>query len=87
MTIDRIIETASERGAVLAMQALGVTSGELSQRQARKVYGKYFADAVAAGRLAPCRVEDGRAGTKFYAVADILALRLRDQVKAQLIIK
>lgn len=54
MTIDRIIETASERGAVLAMQALGVTSGELSQRQARKVYGKYFADAVAAGRLTPC---------------------------------
>ena len=56
MTIDRIIETASERGAVLAMQALGVTSGELSQRQARKVYGKYFSDAVAAGRLTPCRV-------------------------------
>lgn len=65
MTIDRIIETASERGAVLAMQALGVTSGELSQRQARKVYGKYFSDAVASGRLTPCRVEDGRAGTKF----------------------
>ena len=81
--LERIITTSSELGAARAMEALGLTSGELSQRQALKTYGKWFQDALAAHRLNPVRVEDGRAGTRWYRVVDILALKVKDAVRAE----
>ena len=39
------------------MESLGVTSGEISQRKARDIYGKYFTDAVS-------REDSGLAGWK-----------------------
>lgn len=83
-SIGTLIKTCIELGSTQAMVNLGVTSGEISQRKARDTYGKYFTDAARAGRIRPCRVEDGRAGTKWYRVTDILALRAEDAVPAEL---
>lgn len=83
--LERIISTSSELGAVRALAALGLTSGEISQRRALKVYGKWFQEALAAHRISPVRVEDGRAGTRWYLVADILALKIKDATKAELL--
>ena len=53
-------------------------------RQAKKTYGKWFLDCIARERIFPCRVENGRAGTKFYRVADILALKVEDHARMEL---
>lgn len=77
--------TLVELGATLALERLGLTAGELSQRQARKVYGAYFDTLRKQGRIAPAHTEAGHAGTKFYRVADILACKAEDTRKAQLL--
>lgn len=86
-SMHRLIETASALGAARTIEALGLSAGELSQRQAVKTYGKWFADAVRQGRIAPARIEDGHAGTRYYRVVDILKLKTADAAQAQLIIK
>ena len=83
-TLDTIISTSIELGAARTCEILGVSSGEISQRRARDVYGKYFTDADRAGRIRPCRIEEGRAGTRWYRVVDILALKAADAAQAQL---
>ena len=82
--IERLIETCLELGSAKTMETLGVTSGEISQRRARDVYGKYFTDADKAGRIRPCRIEDGRAGTRWYRVVDILKMKAADAARAEL---
>lgn len=82
--IERLIETCIELGSAKTMETLGVTSGEISQRRARDVYGKYFTDADKAGRIRPCRIEDGRAGTRWYRVVDILKMKAADAARAEL---
>ena len=44
--------TAKEAQMIVAetLRQLGLASGEISERQARKTYGKPFTDAVAAGK-------------------------------------
>lgn len=82
--LQNLIQTACELGSTAAMVNLGVTSGEMSYRKGRDTYGKWFTDAVAAGRLFPCRVEEGKCGTRFYSVKDILALKVEDYSKCEL---
>jgi len=83
--LEILISTFAEMGSTKAMVNLGVVSPEISQRKARDIYGKWFTDAVSQGRLRPCRVEDGRAGTKWYCIQDILALKAADALnQAQL---
>lgn len=84
--LERIITTCTELGATLAYEKAGMTSGEISLRQAKKVYGKWFIDAVNDGRIYPVRVENGHAGTKFFKVSDILKLKTLDAVRAELIL-
>lgn len=81
---ERLIRTCIELGSARTMELLGVTSGEISQRQARATYGKWFADACAAHRIFPCRVEAGRAGTRWYKVTDILSVKAADAANCQL---
>lgn len=83
--IERLITTCVQLGAAQTLELLGLTSGEISQRKARDIYGKYFTDAVAAGRLHPCRIEAGRGGAKKYRVVDILSLKAADSAKAELL--
>ncbi len=82
--IERLIETCIELGSAKTMETLGVTSGEISQRRARIVYGKYFTDADRKGRIRPCRIEEGRAGTRWYRVVDILKMKAADAARAEL---
>lgn len=80
-----LIQDAVELGATLALERLGISAGEVSQRQARKTYGAYFDDLVRQRRIAPVRIETGHAGTKYFRVADILACKVEDRVPAQLL--
>ena len=81
----QLIQDAVELGATLALERLGLTSGEVSQRQARKVYGSYFDLLLEQRRIAPSHIEPGHAGTKFYRVADILQCKVEDRTPAELI--
>ena len=82
--LQRLVASAAQQGAAAALAALGLTSGEVSQRQAVKTYGKWLSEAIREGRISPARIEDGHAGTRWYRVADILALQTAYSVKAYL---
>lgn len=84
--LERLIRTCVELGSAQTMELLGVTSGEISYSKARATYGKWFVDAARDERIFPCRVEDGRAGTKWFRVVDILSLKAKDSARAELII-
>lgn len=82
--LEILIQTCVELGSAKTLETLGLSSGEISQRKARDIYGKYFTDADREGRIRPCRVENGKCGTRWYRVVDILALKAQDAVKAEL---
>lgn len=77
-----IITTSEAKGAVDALVALGLTPGEISQREANRIYKSWFRDAVANKRIMPVRVGEGKAATKWYSVAAILELKRRDEILA-----
>lgn len=79
-----IIQNCISLGTASTLEQLGIHSGEVSMRQAKKTYGKWFMDAVMRDRIHPCRIEEGRAGTRWYRVVDILALKVEDGVQAEL---
>ena len=79
-----LIQNCISLGTASTLEQLGIHSGEVSMRQARKTYGKWFNDAVMRDRIHPCRIEEGRAGTRWYRVVDILALKVEDGVQAEL---
>ena len=82
--LERIVEAASAMGAARVLETLGITAGEISQRQARKTYGTWFTDAERAGRIRPSRVDNGKNGTRHYRVVAIQELRTADLVRAEL---
>lgn len=82
--LETLIATCISLGTASTLETLGVSSGEISQRKARDTYHKWFMDAVNAGRIRPCRVEEGKSGTKWYRVVDILALKASDAARADL---
>ena len=43
--LEILIQTCVELGSAKTLETLGLSSGEISQRKARDVYGKYFMDA------------------------------------------
>lgn len=79
-----IIQDIASCAAVQVMEALGVSSGRISQRKAEEVYGKWFKDAIKERRIKPVSIGEGKNGTKMYAVRDILALRAEDAARASL---
>ena len=79
-----LIQTCIELGSAKTLETLGISSGEISQRKARDTYHKWFVDADRAGRIRPCRIEDGKSGTRWYRVVDILALKAQDAARAEL---
>ena len=79
-----IIQDIASCAAVQVMEALGVSSGRISQRQAEDGYGRWFRDAVKDRRIKPVSIGDGKNGKKLYAVRDILALRAEDAARASL---
>ena len=82
--LNEIVKSAAKAGAAEALEVLGLTPGEISQRKARDIYGKWFTDAEKAGRIRPARVDDGRNGTRHYRVVEIQQLKTADLVRAEL---
>lgn len=85
--LNEIVKSASAQGAATVLEALGISAGEISQRKARGIYGKWFSDAEKAGRIRPARVDQGRNGTRHYRVVEIQELRTADLVRAELQLK
>lgn len=83
-TLEELVKTAAAMGAAQVLETLGLTAGEISQRKARDIYGKWFADAEKAGRIRPARIDNGRNGTRHYRVVAIQELRTADLIRAEL---
>ena len=82
--LENLISSAVALGAAWANITAGRHSGELSARQARQIYGKWFTNAVNDGRLRPARVEDKR---HIYSVQEILALKVKEAARAEINLK
>ena len=82
--LERLVESAAAMGAARVLETLGITAGEISQRQARRIYGKWFTEAERAGRIRPSRVDDGRNGTRHYRVVTIQEIKTADLMRAEL---
>lgn len=82
--LEALVKSAAEMGAAQMAEILGLTAGEISQRKARDIYGKWFTDAEKAGRIRPSRVDNGRNGTRHYRVVAIQELRTADLMRAEL---
>lgn len=82
--LERIIATAAELGATRALERVGQISGEVSERDAVRLYGSWFRHAVNDGRIMAHRTGNGRNSKKLYSVAAILSLRLTDEATAEL---
>lgn len=87
MDTGRMIQSWIAVGAAEGLRMAGVTAGEISERQARKTYGKWFVEAVAAGKIRPIRIGAGRTSTKHYSVTDILTYKAVCNTPAELIYK
>lgn len=79
-----IVKDIKQLGAVEVLKVLGLSSGEITQRQVVEVYGNWAKEAIRAGRLVPVRQGAGRTSTKWYSVSDILELRAKDSAAAYL---
>ena len=82
--LEILIKTCVELGSAQTMEALGVSSGEISLNKAISIYGRYIKEAVRDGKITPCRVGKGRNGTKYFRVVDILSLKAKEAIKAEL---
>jgi hypothetical protein len=84
MDIQRIISASMEAGATAALIKAGLANPLTTQRQAEKTYGKWFSEAVKAGRLHPCKVGER---VKWYSVNEINAMLVADTARAEIIWK
>lgn len=82
--LESLVHSAAAMGAAQVLETLGLSAGEISQRKARDIYGKWFTDAEKAGRIRPSRVDNGRNGTRHYRVVAIQELRTADLMRAEL---
>lgn len=81
-SIEEILTDVAQMGAANVLRELGLSSGEISQRKASEVYGRYFIEeAVRNGKLKPSRRGNGKTGTIYYRVADILAVSASAKIK------
>jgi len=85
MDLQNIIRTSAELGATMALERMGVASGEISKKEALRIYGTYFRNAADQGRILPVRRGTASNSTKYFRVADILALRAADEAAAYIL--
>lgn len=81
---ERVFQTIAEMGATIALQRTGQISGEISEREAFRLYGSWLRHAVEQGRIMPHRTGNGTNSKKLYNVSAILALRASDEARAEL---
>jgi hypothetical protein len=80
-----LLTTVFEAGVAEGLRNIGMHSGEITQREAFRVYGTWFREAVQNGRIKPCRYNGSKNCTKWYKVRDILALKGKDELAAYLL--
>lgn len=85
--IRELVKTAAAMGTAQTLENLGISAGEMSYRKARDTYRGWFVEAVERGRLHPWRVEEGKNGTKYFRVVDILALKTSDLARSEVVWK
>ena len=85
--LERLIATAAELGATIALQRQGLAACEISEREAFRTYGVWLRRAVEDGRIIPTRTGVERNSKKLYNVASILALKASDEARAELKIR
>ena len=76
-------QTIAALGAAEALKALGLSSGELSERQAKATYGRWFTEAVRDGAIRPCR--QGGGSRRYYDVTEILRYKAAHLERAALL--
>jgi hypothetical protein len=77
-------ESVVERTVIFMADMLGIGRTEMSYAKANAKFGKFFRDMVKKGRLKPCRYGDGKNGTHWYSILDILELKAEELEKARL---
>ena len=82
--LEAIVHDAAALGAAQLAETLGLSAGEISQRKARRLYGKWFDDAEQAGRITPAHIDAGPNGTRHYRVVEVLEVRVADRMRAEL---
>lgn len=82
--ISHLLSAAAQLGALEALKVAGVTAAEISENQAKKVYGKWFVEAVKARALQPCRIGAGKTGKRVYNISDIVAYKAEHESRADL---
>ena len=80
----RIATAWAEAGAAAFATQHGIIAGEISERKARKTYGSWFTEAVAAGRISPVRVGIGKTATRWFSIPAILAYKAQAITRAEL---
>lgn len=66
------------------LAATGQDSGEISQAQAKRLYGRWFKERIADGSLRPVNAGKGNTSTKWYSVVEIRSLRAAENIKAEI---
>lgn len=61
-----------ERTVQLTLERIGATSGFVSFREAKKIYGNWFTELVKLGEIRPILKGEGKNATQRYLVSDIL---------------
>ena len=82
--LETLIKTCVELGSAQTIETMGLASGEISRSKAIAIYGNYFRDAERQGRISPVRVGNGKNGKKVYRIVDILTLKAKDALRAEL---
>lgn len=86
MELSRIIQTASALGAQMALEAVGKSSGLMTERQAIKLHGEWFKNAIKNKRIYPAKMGKGERAVKWYSIQEILLLKTTDMTKCDSII-
>lgn len=80
-----MLERSEIQAVVLeTLKALGLADKVVSQREAERIYGRWFRDAVRRGDIRPARV-GGR--TRWYSVAEINAYEMQERERARIQLK
>ena len=66
------------------LASTGQGNTEISQSQAKRLFGRWFIEAVAAGRIKPINSGKGGTSTKWYSILEIRSLRAAENFKAEL---
>ena len=77
--IQQLADIAAQR----AVEAAGITSGMISEREAGRRFGAWFKNAVKARRISPAQIGVGKGGTRRYQLSDILILQAADKQQAR----